>query len=87
MLAEPGRERGCFAAGVRELDADFLGLRVCEGDEGGEAVGTVEVGVAPDAGVFGGDAAGWEDRGGFDYGEAGAAGYDASDVGHCERMC
>ena len=56
---------------MRELDADLLALRVCELDDGDQGVA---LGVEPETGVLRRDAAGGGDGGGFDEGEAWAAG-------------
>jgi len=54
--AEPRRGGACLAAGVRELDADFLALRMREFDDTLQAPFPFDVCVVPDPGVLGRDA-------------------------------
>lgn len=73
--AEPGGDGAGFAAGVCELYADLLGLRVCELDD---LLQGWNLAVGPEAGVFGRYAPFGEDGGGFDEGEAGPTLDDAA---------
>jgi hypothetical protein len=67
--AEPGGDGAGFAAGVAELDADVLALRVGEFDDPAERF---DLAVLPETAVFGGDAAFGLDGRGFHEGDAGA---------------
>lgn len=75
---DKGRERGRLAAGMRELYADLLALGVRELDD---ARPRGCLGVRPDPGALGRDAALGEDRGGLDDGQARPAREDAADWG------
>ena len=73
---DEGRDGGCLASCVGELDANLLALGVGEGGDLGPGGGLL---VCPDPGVFRGDAAFGDDSAGFDDGEARAAREDATD--------